>query len=108
MGDFNYDVYRGQSNKLTYSMEKCKLSSALSDTISTTNFNTQIHIVCTNISNFSAGVYEMYFSDHNPIYFSIDKYDNETNKEIFTSIAKSNAQAKHYKTKEYERITTFN
>lgn len=74
IGDFNIDNYNNANQNLNDLMNTYDMHSVLKcDTITTDN-NTQIDIIFTNIKNrtYVAGTYVSYFSDHMPIYILLD------------------------------------
>ncbi|XP_077265248.1 uncharacterized protein LOC143899122 [Temnothorax americanus] len=74
IGDFNYDSYN-DGGFLEKHLEKLNFKRALSTHVSTTNFNTQIDVIFISdrIFNYTAGVYETFFSDHKPIFIGLNE-----------------------------------
>ena len=72
IGDFNIDLNDdARSSTLKRYILQNNLSSALPEGTKTTDFNTQIDVIFTNIEHYSCGTYETYFSDHKPIFIQI-------------------------------------
>ena len=80
IGDFNYDIYLENTSIEKY-LNNQNLKRSIPSKISTTNFNTQIDIIFVNKikTNFTAGVYETFFSDHKPIFIGINTIDTLSN-----------------------------
>ncbi|XP_071581581.1 uncharacterized protein [Temnothorax nylanderi] len=74
IGDFNYDSYN-DGGFLEKHLEKLNFKRALSTHVSTTNFNTQSDVIFISdrIFNYTAGVYETFFSDHKPIFIGLNE-----------------------------------
>lgn len=71
IGDFNFNVINNTENFLSSFMGEYGLKNKLNISEPTTNFNTQIDIIFSNIKNLKTGVYESYFSYHKPVFFQI-------------------------------------
>lgn len=72
IGDFNVDLNNvAKSFQFKTFLSQYELQSLLPNKISTTNFETQIDVIFSNIKNYSCGTYESYFSDHKPIFIEI-------------------------------------
>ena len=71
-GDFNVDLKRpGESRFLTEQLNAFGLRSLLEPEASTTNLNTQIDLIYTNIPEATAAVYESATSYHKPLMFNL-------------------------------------
>ncbi|XP_055845331.1 uncharacterized protein LOC129911529 [Episyrphus balteatus] len=69
LGDFNINLRNKQNTFLHETLTEWNLRSALPNNAVTTDNNTQIDVIFSNIHPLECGVYESFFSDHKPIYF---------------------------------------
>ncbi|CAL1678236.1 unnamed protein product [Lasius platythorax] len=74
IGDFNCDSYN-EGGFLVKHLNELHFKRAICTQVSTTKFNTQIDVIFISegILNYSAGVYETYFSDHKPIFIGLNE-----------------------------------
>ncbi|XP_055685061.1 uncharacterized protein LOC129791128 [Lutzomyia longipalpis] len=90
IGDFNFNLSTNNTDKrfLKYVAEY-NLETKLNPEQATTKYDSQIDVVLSNIPehNFSAGIYESYFSDHRPVYCIVG--ENEQAKKPDKDIEKS-------------------
>ncbi|XP_055680639.1 uncharacterized protein LOC129788528 [Lutzomyia longipalpis] len=90
IGDFNFNLSANNTDKrfLKYVAEY-NLETKLNPEQATTKYDSQIDVVLSNIPehNFSAGIYESYFSDHRPVYCIVG--ENEQAKKPDKDIEKS-------------------
>ncbi|XP_055685438.1 uncharacterized protein LOC129791330 isoform X2 [Lutzomyia longipalpis] len=74
IGDFNFNVSSHKTDEkfLNY-LNQYGLQNNLDADQSTTKYDSQIDIVFSNIpsNNFTAGIYDSYFSDHRPVYCTV-------------------------------------
>lgn len=74
IGDFNYNNFNSSNQKFLRSLvPQFPLNTSLKLSQFTTENNTQIDIIYTNITNFNAQTYTTFYSYHLPIYIQIDK-----------------------------------
>lgn len=76
IGDFNFDVYNGNNTHISKFLKGFNLTTKLDPVISTTNHNTQIDIIFSNM-DIVTGVYNTYFSDQKPIYAVLNENESE-------------------------------
>lgn len=89
IGDFNEECYSNEPSWLEKYMNSRKnLKRALLSATSTTNLNTQIDVIFTNLICYTSGTYESITSDHKPIYFC-NKANKVTKKNLIDHLLSS-------------------